>query len=134
MKNAGLIEAQAGIRFAGGNINNNRYAESETKLKWILMKMEEESEKVGFKLNVQKTKIMASGPITSWQIYGGTVEDFFFFFPCKLHVLVWLFGELLPVVPLAHPCTNTFPHAPYQPCLLTIATLQGAAVTLLKPE
>ena len=60
MKNAGLIEAQAGIRFAGGNINNNRYAESETKLKWILMKMEEESEKVGLKFNIQKMKIMTS--------------------------------------------------------------------------
>ena len=80
MKNAGLDEAQAGIKIAGRNINNLRYvdnitlmAESE-ELKNLLMKVEEESEKVGLKLNIQKTKIMASGPITSWQIDGETVE------------------------------------------------------------
>ena len=88
MRNAGLEEAQAGIKIAGRNINNLRYAddttimaESEEELKRLLMKMKEESEKVGLKLNIQKTKIMASGPITSWQIDGGTEEtaaDFIF--------------------------------------------------------
>ena len=81
MRNAGLEEAQAGIKIAGKNINNLRYAddttlmaESKEELKSILMKRKEESEKAGLKLNVQKTKIMASGPITSWQIDGETVE------------------------------------------------------------
>ena len=81
MRNVGLDEAQAGIKIAGRNINNLRYAdditfmaESEDKLKSRLMKGKEESEKVGLKLNIQKTKIMASGPITSWQIDGETVE------------------------------------------------------------
>ena len=81
MRNAGLEEAQAGIKIAGGNTNNLRYAddttliaESEEELKSLLMKVKVESEKVGLKLNIQKTKIMASGPITSWQIDGKTVE------------------------------------------------------------
>ena len=81
MGNAGLDEAQAGIKFAGRNINNLRYAddttlmaESEEELKALLMKVKVESEKVGLKLSIQKTKIMASGPITSWQIDGETVE------------------------------------------------------------
>ena len=81
MWNAGLDEAQAGIKTAGRNINNLRYAddttlmaESEEELKSFLMKVKEESEKVGLKLNIQKTKIMASGPITSWQIDGETME------------------------------------------------------------
>ena len=81
MRNAGLEEAQAGIKIAGRNINNLRYvddttimAESEDKLKSLLMKAKEKSEEVGLKLNIQKTKIMASGPITSWQIDGETVE------------------------------------------------------------
>ena len=81
MRNAGLEEAQAGIKIAGRNINNLRYAddttlmaESEEQLKSLLMKAKEESEKVGLKLNIQKTKIMAYGPITSWQIDGETVE------------------------------------------------------------
>ena len=88
MRNAGLEEAQAGIKIAGKNINHLRYAddtilmaESEEELKSLLMKVEEESEKVGLKLNIQKTKIMASGPITSWEIDGKTVEtvsDFIF--------------------------------------------------------
>ena len=88
MRNAGLKEAQAGINFAGRNINNLRYpddttlmAESEEELKSLLMKVKEESEKVGLKLNIQKAKIMASGPITSWEIDGETVEtvsDFIF--------------------------------------------------------
>ena len=73
MRNAGLEEAQAGIKIAGRNINNLRYAENE-ELKSLLMKVKEESEKAGLKLNIQKTKIMASGPITSWQIDGETVE------------------------------------------------------------
>ena len=84
MRNAGLEEAQAGIKAARRNINNLRYAdditlmaESEEELKSLLMKVKGESEKVGLKLNIQKTKIMASGPITSWQIYGKTVTDFF---------------------------------------------------------
>ena len=81
MQNAGLDEAQAGIKIAGRNINNLRYAddtatmaESEEELKSLLIKMKEESEKAGLKLNIQKTKIMASGPITSWQIDGETME------------------------------------------------------------
>ena len=81
MWNASLDEAQAGIKTAGGNINNLRYsddtthmAESKEELKSILMKVKEQSEKVGLKLNIQKTKIMASGPITSWQIDGETME------------------------------------------------------------
>ena len=88
MRNAGLEEAQAGIKIARRNINNLRYAddttlmaESEEQLKSLLMKVKEESEKVGLKLNIQKTNIMASGPITSWQIDGETVEavsDFIF--------------------------------------------------------
>ena len=88
MRNAGLEEAQAGIKIAGRNINNLRYAdditlmaESEEELKSLLMKVKEESEKVGLKLSIQKTKIMASGLITSWQIGGETVEtvaDFIF--------------------------------------------------------
>ena len=88
MRNAGLDEAQAGIKIAGKNINNLRYAddttlmaEGEEELKSLLMKMKEESEKVGLKLNIQKMKIMGSGPITSWEISGETVEtvsDFIF--------------------------------------------------------
>ena len=87
MRNAGLYEAQAGIKIAGRNINNLRYvddttlmAESEEELKSLLMKAKEESEKLGLKLNIQKTKIMASGPFTSWQIHGEimeTVRDYF---------------------------------------------------------
>ena len=90
MRNAGLEEAQAGIKIAGRNINNLRYAdditltvESEEELKSLLMKVKEESENIGLKLNIQKTKIMASSPITSWQINGETVEtvaDYFFGF------------------------------------------------------
>ena len=85
MRNAGLEEAQAGIKIAGRNINNLRYAndttlkaESEEKLKGLLMKVKEESGKVGLKLNIQKTKIMASSPTTSWQMDGETVADFIF--------------------------------------------------------
>ena len=88
MRNSGLEEVQAGIKIAGRNINNLRYAddttliaESEEELKSLLMKVKEESEKVGLKLNIQKTKIIASGPITSWEIDGETVEivtDFIF--------------------------------------------------------
>ena len=88
MRNAGLDEAQAGIKIARRNMNNLRYAydttlmaESEEELKSLLMKVKEESERVGLKLNIQKTKIMASSPITSWQIDGETVEtmgDFYF--------------------------------------------------------
>ena len=85
VRNTGLEEAQAGIKIAGRNINNLRYAndttlmaESEEELKSLLMKVKEESEKVGLKLNIQKTKIMASGPIISWEIDGETVSDFIF--------------------------------------------------------
>ena len=88
MRNAGLEETQAGIKIARRNINNLRYAdnptlmaESKEELKRLLMKVKEESEKVGLKLNIKKTKIMASGPITSWEIYGETretVRDFIF--------------------------------------------------------
>ena len=83
MRNTGLEETQAGIKIAGRNINDLRYAddtnlmaESEEELKSLLMKVKEESEKVGIKLNIQKTKIMVSGPISSWQINGETVRDF----------------------------------------------------------
>ena len=98
MRNAGLEEAQAGIKTAGRNINNLRYAddttlmaESEEELKSLLMQVKEESEKVGLKLNIQKTKIMASGPITSWEIDGETVEtvsDFIFWAPKSLQMVI----------------------------------------------
>ena len=85
IRNSGLEEAHAGIKIAGRNINNLRYAddttlieESEEELKSLLMKVKEENEKVGLKLNIQKTKIMASGPMTSWEIDGETVSDFIF--------------------------------------------------------
>ena len=97
MRNSGLEETQAGIKIAGRNINNLRYAddttlmpESEEELKSLLMKVKEESEKVGLKLNFQKTKIMASGPITSWQIDGETVQtvsDFIFGVPKSLQMV-----------------------------------------------
>ena len=94
MRNAGLDEAQAGIKIAGRNNNNLRYAddttlmaESEEKLKSLLMKVKEESEKVGLKLNIQKTKIMGSGPVTSWQIDGETVADFIFGAPKSLQMV-----------------------------------------------
>ena len=97
MRNAGLEETRAGIKIAGRNINNLRYAddttimaESEEELKSLLMKVKEESEKVGLKLNIQKTKIMASGPITSWQIDGETVEivsGFSFWAPKSLQMV-----------------------------------------------
>ena len=98
MRNTRLEEAQAGIKIAGRNINNLRYAddntfmaESEEELKSLLMKVKEESEKVGLKLNIQKTKVMASGPITSWQIDGETVEtvsDFIFWAPKSLEMVI----------------------------------------------
>ena len=97
MRNAGLEETQAGIKIAGRNTNNLRYAddttlmaESEEELKHLLMKVKKESEKVGLKLNIQKTKIMASGPITSWHIDGETVEtvsDFIFWAPKSLQMV-----------------------------------------------
>ena len=97
MRNAGLEEAQTGIKIAERNISNLRYAddiafraESEEELKSLLMKVKEESEKVGLKLNIQKTKIMASGPITSWEIDGETVEtvsDFIFWAPKSLQMV-----------------------------------------------
>ena len=97
MRNAGLEETQAGIKIAGRNINNLRYAddtiimaESEEELKSLLMKVKVESKKVGLKLNIQKTKIMASGPISSWQIDGETVEtvsDFIFWAPKSLQMV-----------------------------------------------
>ena len=98
MWNAGLDEAQAGIKIAGRNINNLRYiddttlmAESEEELKILLMKVQEESETVGLKLNIQKTKIMASGPITSWQIDGETVETVTdYFLGLQNHCRWWL--------------------------------------------
>ena len=97
MRNAGLDEAQAGIKMEGGNINNLRYADdttlmakSEEELKSLLMKVKEKSENVGLKFNIQKTKIMAFGPITSWQIDGETVEtvtDFIFWAPKSLQMV-----------------------------------------------
>ena len=95
MRNAGLEEAQAGIKIARRNINNLRYAdditlmaESEGELKSLLMKVKEESEKVGLKLNIQKMKIMASGPITSWEIDGETVADFILGVPNSLQMVI----------------------------------------------
>ena len=97
MRNAGLEETQAGIKIAERNINNLRYADDTTlmaeseELKSILMKVKEKSEKVGLKLNIQKTKIMGSGPITSWQIDGETVEtvaDFTFWAPKSLQMAI----------------------------------------------
>ena len=98
MRNAGLEEAQAGIKIARRNINNLRYAddttlmaESEEELRSFLMKVKEESERIGLKLNIQKTKIMASGPITSWQTDGETVEtmsDFIFWAPKSLQMVI----------------------------------------------
>ena len=98
MRNAGLEEAQAGIKIAGRNINNLRYAdditlmaESEEELKSLLKKVKEESEKVGLNLSIQKTKIMASGPITSWEIDGYTVDtvsDFIFWAPKSLQMVI----------------------------------------------
>ena len=98
MRNAGLEEAQAGIKITGRNINNLRYAdvttfmaESEEELKSLLMKVKEESEKVGLKLNIQKTKIMASGPITSWEIDGETGNSGWFYFSgLQNHCRWWL--------------------------------------------
>ena len=98
MRNAELEEAQAGIKIAGWNISNLRYAddtilmaESEEQLKSLLMKVNEESEKVGLKLNIQKTKIMASGPITSWKIDGETVETVaVYFWGFQNHCQWWL--------------------------------------------
>ena len=94
MRNAGLKETQAGIKIARRNINNLRYAddttlmaESEKELKSLLMKVKEVSEKVGLKLNIQKTKTMASGPITSWEIDGETVSDFIFGAPQSLQMV-----------------------------------------------
>ena len=95
MRNTRLDEAQAGIKITGRNIDNLRYAddttlmaESEEELKSLLMKVKEESGKVGFKLNVQKMKIMASGPITSWQIDGETVTDYFWGAPKSLQMVI----------------------------------------------
>ena len=97
MRNAGLEEAQAGIKIAGRNINNLRYADDTTlmadieELKSLLMQVQEESEKVGLKLNIQKMKIMASGPVTSWQIDGESVEtvaDFIFWAPKSLQMVI----------------------------------------------
>ena len=95
MRNTGLDEAQAGNKIAGRNINNLKcaddttlMAESEEELKSLLMKVKEESEKVGLKLNIQKTKIMASGPITSWEIDGETVSDFILGAPKSLQMLI----------------------------------------------
>ena len=98
IRNAGLEEAQAGIKIAGSNVNNLRYAddttlmaESEGELKSLLMKVKGECEKVGLKLNIQKTKIMASGPITSWQVEGETVETLAdYFFGLQNHYRWWL--------------------------------------------
>ena len=95
MRNTGRDEAQAGIKITGRNINNLRYAgditimaESEEELKSLMMKVKEEDEKVGLKLNIQKTKIMASGPITSWEIDGETVRDFIFWAPKSLQMVI----------------------------------------------
>ena len=106
MRNAGLEEAQAGIKIAGRNINNLRYANDTTlmseseELKSLLRKVKEENEKVGLKLNIQKTKIMASGPMTSWQIDGKTVTDFCFFGAPKSLQMVTVAMKLKDACPL----------------------------------
>ena len=110
MRNAGLDETQAGIKIGGRNINNLRYAddgtlmtESEVELRSLLMKVKEESEKVGLKLNIQKTKIMTSGPITSWQIDGETMEtvtDFIF-----LGSKITVDGDCSPAMKLKDICS-----------------------------
>ena len=107
MRNAGLQEAQAGIKIAGRNINNLRYAddttltaESEEELKSLLMKVKEKSKKVGLKLNIQKTKIMASGPITSWEIDGETVET--------VRDFIWGAPKSLQMVNAAMKLKNTY--------------------------
>ena len=107
MRNAGLEEAQAGIKIAGRNINNLRYAdditimaESEEELKSLLMKVKEEIEKAGLKLNIQKTKIMASGPITSWEIDGETVETW--------SVFIWGAPKSLQLVTAAMKLKDTY--------------------------
>ena len=104
MRNAGLDEAQAGIKIARRNIKNLKYAddttpraESEEELKSLLMKMKEESEKVGLKLNIQETKIMASSSITSWQIDGETVDDFIFLGSKITAFELWCWRRLLRV-------------------------------------
>ena len=108
MRNAGLEETQAGIKIAGRNLNNFRYAddttlmaESEEELKSLLMKVKEESEKVGLKLNIQKTKIMASGPITSWEIDGETVET--------LSDIIFRAPKSLQMVTVAMKLKDTYP-------------------------
>ena len=116
MWNAELEEAQAGIKIAGRNINNLRYADdttlmadSEEELKSLLMKVKEESEKVGLKLNIQKTKIMASSPITSWQIDGETVEtvaDFIF----KLYIIVLVLPNIKMNPPQVYMCSCVDPN------------------------
>ena len=107
MRNAGLEETQAGIKIAGRNLNNLRYAddtalmgESEEELKSLLRKVKEESEKVGLKLNIQKTKIMASGPITSWEIDGETVETVSDFWAPKSLQMVTAAMKLKDAYPL----------------------------------
>ena len=108
MQNAGLDEAQAGIKIAGRNTNNLRYAndttlmaESKVELKRLLMKVKEESEKAGLKSNIQKTKIMASGPITLWQIGGDAVADFYF-------ILFFLASKSLQMVTAAMKLKDTY--------------------------
>ena len=110
MRNSGLEEAQAGIKIAGRNISNLRYAddttfmaESEEDPKSLLMKVKAESEKVVLKLNIEKTKIMASGPITSWEIDEETVKTLFFWAPKSLQMVI-LYNELIFI--LAFPCFN----------------------------
>ena len=94
MRKAGLDKAQAGIKIARRNINNLRYADDTSlkaeseELKSLLMKVKEESEKLGLKLNIQKTKLMASGPVTSWEIDGETVSDFIFLAPKSLQMVI----------------------------------------------
>ena len=120
MQNAGLDEAQAGVKIAGRNINNLRnaddttlMAESEEELESLLMKVKEENEKVGLKLNIQKTKIMASSPITSWEIDGETVEtvaDFFFFLVPKSPHMVTATTKLQDVYSLKESCDQPRQH------------------------
>ena len=122
MQNARLDEAQAGIKIAGRNINNLRYADDTTliaeskELKSLLMKVKEESEKVGLKLNIQETKIMASGPITSWEIDGETVTVLFFWTPQSLQMVIAVITFL-----------------PRSKCLL-ISWLQSPSAVILEPR
>ena len=116
MRNAGLVEAQTGIKIAGRNINKLRYADTTTimaeseELKSLLMKVKQESDKVGLKLSIQKDKIMASGPLTSWQIDGETMETEFIFLSSKITTDSGCSHEIKRCLPLGWKVMNNLVH------------------------